>query len=456
MSAESDLFPNVARVLTVAELTRAIRGLLETRFGAVWVQGEISNYKKHPSGHQYFTLKDQRSGIACVIFRNTLPPFPSPLTDGMQVQVYGSVTVFEARGQYQLNVQILQSRGLGLLQAKFEALKRKLEAEGLFDPARKRALPKFPRRIGIVTSSSGAAIQDILNILQRRAPGVEVLINPVRVQGTGASLEIATAIRELSTPNEAWKTLDLLVVARGGGSIEDLWEFNEEIVARAIFHATIPVVSAVGHEVDFTIADFVADLRAPTPSAAAEIIVPDSIQLDRRVLELAGCLGRCLRTFLSQSRARLSFLSERTLLRELANRMNAAQQELDLAKDALLRQVDQTLTIARAALFSGSQQLKAHHPGRQLMALGSGLAEIHRRLIALPPRLMTNAGQRFKRAAGILRVLGPEATLQRGYSITTDLNGKVIRSTANLAVKSEILTLLSGGNKIRSSIRKLN
>ena len=454
--AVDDFFPDTARIFTVAELTRSIRSLLETRFAGVWVRGEISNYKKHPSGHQYFTLKDQRSGIACVIFRNTLPPFPSPLADGMQVQVYGSVTVFEARGQYQLNVQILQSRGLGLLQAKFEALKRKLEAEGLFDPARKRALPKFPRRIGIVTSSSGAAIQDILNILQRRAPGVEVLINPVRVQGTGASLEIATAIRELSAPNEVWKTLDVLIVARGGGSIEDLWEFNEEIVARAISQATIPVVSAVGHEVDFTIADFVADLRAPTPSAAAELIVPDSVELDRRLQELAVCLSRCLRSFLSQSRARLSFLSERTLVRELVNRMNAVRQQLDLAKEALLRRVDQRLTIARAALFSGSQQLKAHHPGRKLMALRSTLTELQRRGTALPPRFLADAEQRFRRLDGILRVLGPEATLQRGYSITTDLNGKIIRSTTGLSPKSDILTLLSEGKKIRSSIRKLN
>src|SRR6476660_3802980 len=211
----SELFPNVPKIFTVAELTRSIRGLLETRFRAVWVQGEVSNYKKHPSGHQYFTLKDQRAAIACVIFRDTLPPFPKPLADGMQVQVYGNVTVFEARGQYQLSVQIVQSRGLGLLQAKFEALKRKLEAEGLFETARKRALPKFPQRIGIITSPSGAAIQDMLNILHRRAPGVDVLINPVRVQGVGAALEIATAIRELSAPNESWKAPDVLVVARG-------------------------------------------------------------------------------------------------------------------------------------------------------------------------------------------------------------------------------------------------
>ncbi len=268
MELTGDFFQTTSKVLTVAELTRAIRGTLETKFGAVWVQGEISNYKLHPSGHQYFTLKDQRAAIACVIFRNTLPPGAQPISDGAQVQVYGNVSVFEARGQYQLSVQILQSRGAGLLQAKFEALKRKLEAEGLFDPARKRPLPKFPKRIGIITSPTGAAIRDMLNVLRRRAPHVAVLISPVRVQGLGAAAEIATALKELAAPNEAWPPIDLIVITRGGGSIEDLWEFNEEIVARAIFHSPIPVVSAVGHEIDFTIADFVSDLRAPTPSAA--------------------------------------------------------------------------------------------------------------------------------------------------------------------------------------------
>src|SRR3954462_13332399 len=294
---QADFFQQTAKVLTVAELTRAIRGTLETSFGTVWVQGEISNYKLHPSGHQYFTLKDQRAQIACVIFRNTLPPNSRPLADGAQVQVYGNVSVFEARGQYQLSVQILQARGAGLLQAKFEALKRKLEAEGLFDPARKRTLPKFPKRIGIVTSPTGAAVRDILNVLQRSAPNVQVLISPVRVQGIGAAAEIATAIRELSTPNKAWEPLDLIVITRGGGSIEDLWEFNEQIVARAIFHSELPIVSAVGHEIDFTIADFVADLRAPTPSAAAELIAPDSADLLRRINELQNCLRKYLGNF---------------------------------------------------------------------------------------------------------------------------------------------------------------
>src|ERR1700730_1887949 len=292
MQLTADFFQQTSKVFTVAELTRQIRGALETKFGAVWVQGEISNYKLHPSGHQYFTLKDQRAQIACVIFRNTMPPFRQPLVDGAQVQVYGNVSVFEARGQYQLSVQILQPRGLGVLQAKFEALKRKLEAEGLFATERKRALPKFPRRIGIVTSPSGAAIRDILNVLKRRAPWLQMLINPVRVQGTGAGAGIGVALRELATPNENWPPLDLIIVARGGGSIEDLWEFNEEIVARTIVDINVPIVSAIGHEIDFTICDFVSDLRAPTPSAAAELIVPDIADLRRQIDGFARGIGR--------------------------------------------------------------------------------------------------------------------------------------------------------------------
>ena len=445
MNSESDLFPNVAKVLSVAELTRAIRGLLETRFGAVWVQGEISNYKKHPSGHQYFTLKDQRAAISCVIFRNTLPPFPTPLTDGMQVQVYGNVTVFEARGQYQLNVQILQSRGLGLLQAKFEALKRKLEAEGLFEPARKRALPKFPRRIGIVTSPSGAAIQDMLNILRRRAPGVEVLISPVRVQGTGAALEIATAIRELSEPNDAWKPLDILVIARGGGSIEDLWEFNEEIVARAIFHSPLPIVSAVGHEVDFTIADFVADLRAPTPSAAAELIVPDVRNLDRRTRELQNGLEKCWRNFIAQARGRLSAVSEKALFRELSQRLRDARQELDLSRESLLHMAERRRSNERTRLTNAQLALKAHNPARELAARRQQLQEIGRRLREFSRQRIDQARQRWERATGLLRVLGPEGTLERGYSITRDAGGKVIRQVAEAKTRTRIKTRVRDG-----------
>jgi exodeoxyribonuclease VII large subunit len=442
---ESDFFQQASKVFTVAELTRQIRGALETRFGAVWVQGEISNYRLQPSGHRYFTLKDQRAAISCVVFRNTLPATAPPIADGAQVQVYGNVTVFEARGQYQLNVQILQTRGAGLLQAKFEALKRKLEAEGLFDSARKRALPKFPQRIGVITSSSGAAIRDILNVLRRRAPNVHVLVSPVRVQGIGAAAEIATAIKELARPNEAWPALDLIVLARGGGSIEDLWEFNEEIVARAIFHSAIPIVSAIGHEIDFTIADFVADLRAPTPSAAAELIVPDTTELSRRINDLENCLQKCLGNFLQQSLTRLRFLSERTLARELMQRMRDAQQQLDLNADSLRRSLKQFVADSRAALTTRAQALKTHDPRRELAVCRTRIVELERRIVAQPPRLLEKARQRFQNLEGILRVVGPQATLRRGYSITTDGAGKVIRTVAAARPKTKIRTRVADG-----------
>jgi exodeoxyribonuclease VII large subunit len=422
MELLTDFFPRTSKVLTVSELTRQIRGALETRFGAVWVQGEISNYKLHPSGHQYFTLKDQRAQVACVIWRDAMAPLRQPLADGAQVQVYGTITVFEARGQYQLNVQILQPRGAGLLQAKFEALKRKLQAEGLFAPEHKRPLPKFPRRIGIVTSPSGAAIRDMLNVLQRRAPWLQILINPVRVQGTGAAQEIAVAIRELATPNEHWRALDLIVVTRGGGSIEDLWEFNEEIVARAIFHSAVPIVSAVGHEIDFTICDFVADLRAPTPSAAAELIVPDILDLQRRIDACA-----------------------RVLTRQLLNRVRDAQQRLDHARETLQRCLTHKIDGYKRGLLHITAALRARSPARELMMRRSRFVDLHRRLIASPERLLENARHRFRHMEGILRVLGPDATLRRGYSITMNERGKIIRSIAAVRPKMKIRTRVSDG-----------
>jgi exodeoxyribonuclease VII large subunit len=418
----ADFFPQTSKIFTVGELTRQIRATLETKFRAVWVQGEISNYKLHPSGHQYFTLKDQRAQIACVIWRDTVSPPRQPLVDGSQVQIYGTVTVFEARGQYQLNVQILQPRGVGLLQAKFEALKRKLEAEGLFAAERKRSLPKFPRRIGIVTSPSGAAIRDMMNVLRRRAPWLQILINPVRVQGTGAAQEIAVAIRELALPNEAFAPLDLIVVTRGGGSIEDLWEFNEEIVARAIFHSAVPIVSAVGHEIDFTISDFVADLRAPTPSAAAELIVPDIIDLQRRI---DGCA--------------------RALSRQLLNRVRDAQQRLDHARETLQRCLAHKLDSLKRNLDHITRALQARSPVRELMIRRNRFVDLHRRLAASPVRLLENVRHRFERIEGILRVLGPDATLRRGYSITTNERGKIVRTIAAVRPKMKIRTRVSDG-----------
>jgi exodeoxyribonuclease VII large subunit len=422
MQRTGDFFPQTSKVFTVSELTRSIRGTLETKFGAVCVQGEISNYKLHPSGHQYFTLKDQRAQIGCVIWRDTMAPLRQPLADGAQVQVYGTVTVFEAQGKYQLRVEILQPRGVGLLQAKFEALKRRLEAEGLFAAERKRPLPKFSRRIGIVTSPSGAAIRDMLNVLRRRAPWLQILINPVRVQGTGAAQEIAVAIREFATPREAFAPVDLIVVTRGGGSIEDLWEFNEEIVARAIFNSAVPIVSAVGHEIDFTICDFVADLRAPTPSAAAELIVPDMIDLQRRI---DGCM--------------------RALSRQLLNHIRDAQQRLDHARETLQRCLMHKIDSNKRGLFHIGRALQARSPARELMTRRNGFADLNRRLIACPGHLLENAKHRFNRMEGILRVLGPDATLRRGYSITMNERGKIIRTTAAVRPKMKIRTRVTDG-----------
>src|SRR5438445_2944657 len=422
MQLTADFFQTSTKVFSVSELTRNIRNTLEAKFSAVWVQGEISNYKLHPSGHQYFTLKDQRAQISCVIWRDTIVPPRQALVDGTQVQVYGTVTVYETRGQYQLSVQILQPRGVGVLQAKFEALKRKLDAEGLFAPERKRPLPKFPRRIGIVTSPSGAAIRDMLNVLHRRAPWLQILINPVRVQGTGAAQEIAVAIRELASPSDRFAPLDLIVVTRGGGSIEDLWEFNEEIVARAIFHSAVPIVSAVGHEIDFTICDFVADLRAPTPSAAAELIVPDIIDLQRRI---DGCA--------------------RALTRQLLNRVRDAQQRLDHARETLQRCLVHKIDSYKRGLIHIARALQARSPARELMLRRNRFADLHRRLVACPDHLLENAKHRFQRIKGILRVLGPDATLRRGYSITTNERGKIIRNISAVRSKMKIRTRISDG-----------
>ncbi len=422
MEKTADLFQQTSKVLTVSELTRSIRGTLETKFRGVWVQGEVSNYKLHPNGHQYFTLKDARAQVACVIWRDTMAALREPLADGVKVQLFGTVSVFEARGQYQISVQIVQPSGRGVLQAKFEALKRKLEAEGLFDPARKRALPKFPRRIGIVTSPSGAAVRDILNVLRRRAPWLSILINPVRVQGTGAAQEIAVAIRELATPNENFAPVELIVVTRGGGSMEDLWEFNEEIVARTIVSVNVPVVSAIGHEIDFTIADFVADLRAPTPSAAAELIVPDIIDLRRHLDAHARGIGR-----------------------ELLNRMRDAQQRLDHARETVRRCLGHKIDNYRRGLAHALATLQARSPAQELMLRRNRFGELQRRLRESPARILENAQHRFQKIEGILRVLGPEATLRRGYTITTDERGKLIRSVATVRSKMKVRTRVSDG-----------
>ncbi len=448
-----DLLPTQPQVFSVYELTRAVRACLEEGIGEVWVEGEISNYRKQASGHQYFTLKDDRSQLSCVFFRNTATAAgATALADGMQVQAYGGLTVYESRGQYQLVVGLVQARGVGALQARFEALKRKLFAEGLFDPERKQELPAFPLTVGIVTSPTGAALQDMLNILRRRAPWMRVLVHPVRVQGQGASLEIVNAVQEFnawaqepSGQPSAPKAVDLIVVARGGGSIEDLWEFNEEIVARAIAASALPVVSAVGHEIDFTIADFAADLRAPTPSAAAELIAPDTGALLERLSAAAEIFERGLRDRVERNRERLVGFASGALEKEPRRRLLDARQRLDLAQEGLSRAAADGLRELRSRLDEKSCCLRVAGLQQSLELRVKLVATWREKLGVVMCCEQARVKSRLREAEGLLRVLGPQATLERGYSITLDERGEVIRSAASTSTGVRIRTRLANG-----------
>ena len=431
------------RVFSVSEITRTVRAVLEDEIGTVWVEGEVSNYRKQASGHQYFTLKDAQAQLACVWFaRGGSRLKQVALTDGMQVQVRGALTVYEARGQYQLNVQLVQAGGAGLLQAKFEALKRKLEAEGLFAAERKRELPGFPAVVGIVTSPTGAALRDMLHVLARRAPWLRVIVSPARVQGEGAAAEIAAGIAAL---NELAAPPDVIVIARGGGSVEDLWAFNEEVVARAIVASAIPVVSAVGHEIDFTIADFAADLRAPTPSAAAELIAPDAAELTRELGQWAGQLRRQMSAALGAQRSRLDFLTRSTFFREPEQRLAAAQQRTDLAEEALRRAMREHLVAGRQDVGALLAALRQYRPDQLLALRRQHFDALRAKFQARFDEARKEPKARFTRLAAMLRLLAPTATLARGYSITTTTDGSTIRSVTDVQRGTQIVTRLADG-----------
>ena len=436
------------RVYSVTEITRAVRAVVEESVGTVWVEGEVSNYRRQASGHQYFTLKDATCQLACVLFvRSGTSRKTAPLVDGMQVQVRGALTVYEARGQYQLNVQLVQAAGAGLLQAKFEALKRKLDAEGLFAADRKRALPAFPLSVGIVTSPTGAALRDMLNILSRRAPWLRVVVSPVRVQGDGAAAEVAAAIAELNRFQDfGLPPVDLIVVARGGGSVEDLWAFNEEIVARAIAASVLPVVSAIGHEIDFTIADFVADMRAPTPSAAAELIAPDGAELLQRLASLEGRLKRSLIVEIERGRARLDVLTSGALFREPRNRLDAAAQQLDALADSFQRQMLERLGESQRRVADVFSVLRQHRPDQLLALLRRGFEVSRDRLVERASQRVVQVRQRLDQAATLLRVLAPESALDRGFTMTTRADGSVIATARSVSSGTKLLTRFRDGS----------
>ncbi|MBX7211900.1 MAG: exodeoxyribonuclease VII large subunit [Verrucomicrobiaceae bacterium] len=434
-------------ILSVTQLTRDIRSLLEEQIGDVWVEGEVSNHRLQSSGHRYFTLKDAESQLSCVMFRGHAARSSVRLADGALVQAFGQVTVYAARGQYQMIVRLVQPKGLGALQARFEALKRRLHTEGLFDQQVKKPVPRHPEVVALVTSPTGAAIQDMLNIITRRAPWIRVLIYPVRVQGQGAESDIARAIEVLNHPEQTGiPRPDTIIVGRGGGSLEDLWCFNEEIVARAVFASEIPVISAVGHEIDFTICDFVADLRAPTPSAAAELLAPDAAELSRH-FEAAGRALRLRATSMIEQQARvLDLIARGTLQREPVRHLREAEQALDEAEAALARTVTGRLRDRSDSLAQLQQVLARHHPVRLLADAGSRVELTTQRLRQGVVHRLERLDDKIAARAAALRTLGPDGVLARGFSFTMDLAGRVITDAGTLQQGDEIVTHLARGS----------
>ena len=436
-------------VLTVSEVTARVRRLLEQQFGAVAVTGEVSNLRAQSSGHVYFTLKDAGAQLSCVLWRSTAIRDRELLRDGQKLVARGDLTVYEPRGQYQLVVRSIELQGVGTLQLAFERLKQKLNAEGLFAPERKRPLPRFPRRVGLVTSPTGAAIRDVLHVLQRRDPGLELVLVPCRVQGEGAAAGIAAAIALLNDwsnsvgPGEG---LDLILVTRGGGSLEDLWPFNEETVARAIFESALPVVSAVGHEIDFTISDFVADLRAATPSAAAEMITesicaarPWVAETPARLRQLAGRGVESVRTALGQIRQRLNYLHPRRVL-------NQRLQYVDELIVDLGRRVRGGLRYREELCRNSCLRLQAVRPSRQIARRAEGVAASAARLRTATAARLRTVRDRLARAEARLRLLSPGRVLDRGYSLTTDAaTGRLLRVASEIEPGQRLRTRLQRG-----------
>ena len=430
------------RVLTVSELTHAVKDTLEGRFGGLWVEGEISNLRVHTSGHVYFTLKDEEAQVRAVLFRSRVRRVRFEPADGLHVLAFGRLDVYAVRGEYQLVCEVLEPKGLGALQLAFEQLKARLAAEGLFDAGRKRPLPVLPRRVGLVTSPTGAAVRDFLRVVTRRFAGLQVLVCPVRVQGDTAAGEIAQALGTLNRRGD----LDVIVVARGGGSLEDLWAFNEEAVARAIAASKIPVISAVGHETDVTIADFVADLRAPTPSAAAELVVREKAELVRQLATLGTRLRRAMGQRTGRVADRLADIRRRRVLTDPGRPLRDWARRVDDLGARLSRAVTRHATRSRERLDRAARslrpallrapvrhrrQLAANLGGRLERALRGETARRRRAVEALAARLDS---------------LSPLACLARGYAIALLPAGEVVTRAEQVRVGERLAVRLRAGS----------
>jgi exodeoxyribonuclease VII large subunit len=434
--------PAARRVWPVRELVAQVRELVEQEYGDIWVEGEISNLRPAPSGHIYFTLKDADAQLPIVLFRRQAMLLRFRPENGLHVLVRGRVSVYEQRGQMQLVAETMEPVGVGSLQLAFEQLKQRLKIEGLFDAERKKPLPMFPRTVGIVTSPTGAVIRDFLNIVSRRHSGLNVLICPVSVQGESAPAEIEVALAELNESH----LVDLIVLARGGGSLEDLAAFNSERVARAIASSRLPVVSAVGHETDFTIADFVADLRAPTASAAAELITEAQHKIAEHLATQSHRLERAARFQLLQARQRLTHLPVSraescvtTLLHRMGQRLDDAAQRLDTALTGQLRLRQNRIAELAAAVLR-------HDPRQNLAHARAHLADLRARIDRCLERLLQSSAASFNAFDGRLHSLSPLAVLDRGYALVLSADGALVRSTAQIAAGDCVTTRLADGS----------
>ena len=428
------------RIQTVSELTHSIRGLLETSYSMVTVTGEISNLRRPASGHLYFTLKDAESQLRAVLFKGQQRYLACNPADGLEVLCRGRISVYEPRGEYQLLVDFMDGKGAGLLRIAFDQLKARLEAEGLFDQARKRPLPFLPRRIALVTSPQGAAVRDFLHQAEKLCPTTAIEIMPVRVQGEGAAAEIAAAITTLNRR----ATSEVIVLCRGGGSLEDLWAFNEEVLARAVAASQIPVVSAVGHEVDYTIADFVADLRAPTPTAAARLVLPDRDLLLGQTRELNRRLAGTIQRQLAEGRRRL--IAEQRLLRDPGRLLAQHALRLDHLQAELAHALQNTIHRRQSRLRSLEQDLGRHDPRRRLQSHRAVLAANRLKLSFLARQLLSAKHHQLGRLAATLDAVSPLAVLGRGYSIARLADGTVLRSIRQITPGDSYQLTLNDGS----------
>ncbi|MGS3140314.1 exodeoxyribonuclease VII large subunit [Aeromonas sanarellii] len=432
---------NKQQIFTVTRLNSAVRMILEQDLGLVWLTGELSNLAMPSSGHWYFSLKDMSAQVRCAMFKGNNRRVPFRPQDGMQVLVQARVSLYEPRGDYQLIIESMQPAGDGMLALRFEELKRRLGAEGLFDEGRKRPLPREPRAVGLVTSATGAALYDMLTVLGRRAPDLPVFIYPTQVQGSAATAQIVAAIALANRRAE----VDVLIVGRGGGSLEDLWCFNEEAVARAIAHSTIPVVSAVGHEVDVTISDFAADLRAPTPSAAAELVAPDSSARAQRLVHLHQRLTQAMTRHQTAARHGFVLLQKRLEHQDPKRRLEQQSQRLDELDRRLQQLLASRLHLGERRLASLELRLQAQSPEKHLAAGKRRHQLAEERLHALIARRRDLASHRLAMLSARLDGVSPLATLGRGYAIVRTPSGEVISRAGQVSAGQPLVTTLAEG-----------